>query len=340
MGNVSKNQTIAATVACVLIVFALGYMWIPRPGPDLDAALRSAISRGDLAEVENLLKEGASPDLSAKNPNMPALEHALVSAQGNKEEIVALLLKYGADPNITCGGTPLIVKMAECGELSPKIVELFVEAGVDLSKSDRRGMTALHRTMLAGGGNAGLVAALLKGGADPNARDCSCNIPIQYGTRHEDMAALLVEAGSEVVAMHGLDITPLHFLISTRKPKVALALVKRGVDVNEEEKDGRTALFYAAYYGSLELVRAMVDKGADVNHVSNAGYTPLHSAAAGFQKEIAAFLIEQGAKLDARNQKGLTPLERARESKASGRGRRSVQHKKATIAYLEAQVGQ
>ncbi len=40
--------------------------------------------------------------------------------------------------------------------------------------------------------------------------------------------------------------------------------ISKGVDVNMQDREGRTAIFYAAYSGSLATVQVLIDAGTDV----------------------------------------------------------------------------
>jgi len=75
--------------------------------------------------------------------------------------------------------------------------------------------------------------------------------------------------------------------------------------VDEPNATGETPLMIAAIRGSLPAVKALVKRGAAVNRK---GWTPLHYACSGPDNGVAAFLIEQGAELNARSENGTTPL--------------------------------
>lgn len=75
--------------------------------------------------------------------------------------------------------------------------------------------------------------------------------------------------------------------------------------VNEANAQGETPLMIAAIRGSLPAVQALVKRGASVNR---AGWTPLHYACSGPDNGVAAFLIANGADLNARSENGTTPL--------------------------------
>jgi ankyrin repeat protein len=75
--------------------------------------------------------------------------------------------------------------------------------------------------------------------------------------------------------------------------------------LDEPNAQGETPLMIAAIRGSLPAVQALVKRGAAVNRP---GWTPLHYACSGPDNGVAAFLIARGAELNARSDNGTTPL--------------------------------
>jgi len=55
-------------------------------------------------------------------------------------------------------------------------------------------------------------------------------------------------------------------------------VTKRHANVNSQDKDGKTALWWAAFHGNLELVKFLLDKNADADIEDNLGQKPLHIA--------------------------------------------------------------
>ena len=62
-------------------------------------------------------------------------------------------------------------------------------------------------------------------------------------------------------------------------------------DLNWQDKQGKTPLFYAAEYGNKELVMLYLDRGADPFIKDNNGGTVLHAAAQGDKIEVARDLF-------------------------------------------------
>ncbi|GFP80239.1 potassium channel akt1 [Phtheirospermum japonicum] len=75
-------------------------------------------------------------------------------------------------------------------------------------------------------------------------------------------------------------------------------LLKRGLDPNESDNNGRTALHIAASKGNENCVLLLLDKGADPNTRDMEGSVPLWEAIYGGHKPIIKLLSDNGAKLD------------------------------------------
>jgi ankyrin repeat protein len=79
------------------------------------------------------------------------------------------------------------------------------------------------------------------------------------------------------------------------------ALVAQGLDVNEAQGDGMTALHWAAELGELEMAKVLIAAGADMEAVTRIGsYTPLLVAAEEAREDVVLALIEAGADPHAR----------------------------------------
>ncbi|MBT3292006.1 MAG: hypothetical protein HN380_31980, partial [Victivallales bacterium] len=343
MIHADRRQTIAATIACGLIVAVAVALWRDRPGAH-DGALRFAVVQGDLAKAAKLLRRGANPNGTADQPVL-VLETALLFAPKNREEMVALLLKHGADPNAVLHGDSVLTQGMFIRRISPGMLSLFAENGADFNRKDNQGNTFLHKALRYPYADPRLIPILLANGADPDVPDSQgeaslrkavdmhapqaaevVKLLIAHGAdvngkdskghislcrslaASEDVILALVEGGSDLTALDDLGETPLLMAVRWHKFKAARAMIEKGADIHAENKGGTTALFGAASEGDLGLVKILVENGARVGHANSGGYTPLHSAAAGYRQEVAAYLIGKGAKINRKTSKGLTPL--------------------------------
>jgi ankyrin repeat protein len=87
------------------------------------------------------------------------------------------------------------------------------------------------------------------------------------------------------------------------------ALLKKGLDVNEAQGDGTTALHWAAMKGDAEMARMLIVAGANVRATTRLGsYTPLYLAAKGGYSDVVAALLAGGADAKAKTSNDTTPL--------------------------------
>ena len=87
------------------------------------------------------------------------------------------------------------------------------------------------------------------------------------------------------------------------------ALLKKGLDVNEAQGDGTTALHWAAMKGNAEIAQMLIYAGANLRATTRlGGYTPLYLAAKGGHSAVVAALLAAGADPKAATTNGTTPL--------------------------------
>lgn len=103
------------------------------------------------------------------------------------------------------------------------------------------------------------------------------------------------------------DTTDLMRAAEKWSPQRVQGLLKLGVDVNDENMIGETALSYAAREGRQDIFEILVAAGARID-VNFEGYTPLHDAAAGGSVPIISYLIRSGLQVNSANWMGFTPL--------------------------------
>ena len=81
-----------------------------------------------------------------------------------------------------------------------------------------------------------------------------------------------------------------------------------GIDVNIKDKDGFTALHWAAWSGMPYCAYALVQAGLDINARENNGYTPLMLAAMRGNADTVNMLLKLGADKNIANARGETAL--------------------------------
>jgi len=100
----------------------------------------------------------------------------------------------------------------------------------------------------------------------------------------------------------------LHKALAEGDVALAKSLISEGVEVDEEDENGETALTIACRNGHKELVELLIKEGADIN----ANGQPLHAAAWEGHKDIVELLLDSGADVDAiKGKNRWTPLHSA-----------------------------
>lgn len=84
-------------------------------------------------------------------------------------------------------------------------------------------------------------------------------------------------------------------------PELMRWLIDQGLDVNTENRFGRTALAEHANRGDIDKMKLLLDCGADIEV---GAYPPLFMAAKSHQPDAIRFLIEHGADLHSENRLG------------------------------------
>ena len=104
--------------------------------------------------------------------------------------------------------------------------------------------------------------------------------------------------------------TPLHKLMSRTSIPLELleAFLKRGADVNAEDKASERPFYEAATWGETNAIKAIVDSLSDIDDDNTWGRTALHAAAWQGHKEIVEVLLSHKASPNRTDRHNRTPL--------------------------------
>lgn len=192
--------------------------------PLVEEAFRAAAT-GDAVTLKLVLAEGL--DVQTRLADMDLL--TAVIAAGHLAT-VRVILDAGADPNSSCGMTPLCIA-AEKGQLD--VVRLLVERGAKINAPEPDGWTPT--LFAASSGHAAVLTYLLEMGADAN-----------------------IAAGEKMA-------TPLHVAATYGHAHVAAILLRAGVAVSPKAFNGATPLYYAVENGHVDVATLLLDHHADTH---------------------------------------------------------------------------
>lgn len=228
-------------------------------------ALHHAVEEGDVARIDALFAEGASPNIQDLDGVTP-LHRA---ARDGNFEMVKLLLQHRADPNI----------------------------------STHAGWDAVH--LAAWKGHDGIVELLLSYKAFPNRRTPEQWNLIHLAARSGSIAvmdmALLdwggTTGGSDKPDVNALDQSgraPIHIAITHDNLAFAGHLLVLGADANVTDKAGNTALhLLPGKEGAEYLVGQLLVYGADIKRRNNQGQTPVDLASSAGDQKLLDAMWEQ-----------------------------------------------
>lgn len=210
-----------------------------------------AVTEGDVAKVEDLLKQDASLAAVTSEDGVSAL---LTAVYYRKRQVVKVLLATGIELNIfEAAATGQTDRVRALLEKEPSLANAFapdgfyplglaaffghkesfeaiLSAGANVNLSARNAMkvTALHAAAAAG--QAEMIRMLLERGADPNARQQAGFAPLHEAaaTGLIEMAKLLLAHGADVNAMVDDGRTPLAFALDGNHVEMAELLRKHG----------------------------------------------------------------------------------------------------------------
>ena len=152
-----------------------------------------------------------------------------------------------------------------------------------------------------------LIKAILAHGAKPNAQ-LTHNLPGRSGMDSGDVA--LDEGTSPFMrAARSGDAPSMRVLLAAgADPKLvtkdgnSALLFAAGIGYRDKNTRGTDA-------EALEALQVCIEKGLDINQTNAKGETALHGAANRGSDLLAKFLVEHGAMLDAKSKAGFTPLD-------------------------------
>lgn len=105
--------------------------------------------------------------------------------------------------------------------------------------------------------------------------------------------------------------TPLHRAAFKGRPDIMKQVLKFLPDIEDQQKEGKTALFVAADWDHPEVAQLLLDKGAQLFTLNKSKETPLHEAARSGRIKVLQMLLnadDLGKCLEHRSSWGETPL--------------------------------
>lgn len=282
---------------------------LPSSSKDLSVTSRQlceAIEKGD-CETARDLAQSVEKGWLAKLGGEP-----LCLAVKHCPEIVSTLLDAGADVSAEYDGDGIqaIHKAGKCAK-NPDTVRLLLVAGADVNARSASGWTPLHHAA-SSNVNPEIVRVFIDAGAAVNVRDIYNFTPLHTAALHSDTLDVLrelIKANADVNATNDSGSSPLMLSMARKDPEICRELLAAGVNPNQRDIRGRTALHKAVKYGKKAFVGHLLDYGADPRAVAKDGTTPRNqkfpeSVPAVTRNEIRELISKAARNYDERRRPG------------------------------------
>jgi len=243
-----------------------------------------AAREGDLETAKVMLDAG----VDVNQTDVDGTSGLVISAMNKKYTFAKFLLDRGADPNVT--------------DVKGRAA---LYAAIDARNED---WTALPmRKELDSMPSIDLIKAIVAHGANVNAK-LTKNLPGRSGMDFGD--ATLDEGTTPLMrAARSADAETMRILLAAgADPKLVTKdgnnalMFAAGIGYRDKQTQGTETQ-------ALEAVKICMDRGLDLNQSNGKGETALHGAANRGSDLLVKFLVEHGAKLDAQSKAGFTPLD-------------------------------
>lgn len=223
--------------------------------------------------VSVLLKAGAKlffPEQITSNPMVKAVTRLPKDATEREHQlqVLRMLLDAGGDVNSVDdkGRTPLMMA-AETN--NAEIVDLLLKNKADPNIKNQDGNTALH--VAAQKGNHSIIQVLLlQGKTDPHILNKTDRTPLQVAVQNKqiDVVKIILNNVSNSPAKEADSTVALMLAAEAGYAPMITPLLASGLNVNTKDIDGNTPLMLASKNGHISVVVALLREGAKVNELN------------------------------------------------------------------------
>lgn len=289
----------------------------------------------NISSIEAMIADGF--DIDAKNKQ--GITGLMVAAAENRPNVVKLLLKHNADPNIKSklGVSALMFASARGSDI--EIIQALIDAKSDVNLSIIGKETVLMTAVSQGEQiseaylpiielrkagsdeqNESQLEQILSAVAERNRENGESKVlmtanqalkvaPGYQKNNQKQLIEALLSAGADINALNISNESALYQAVNHDLPvDVINILLKAGADINKADKEGITPLMLASASNNTDLLKAVYSDALDTNQENKEGVTALQIAASYSSPEIVSELIKMGADVNFISTNNISPL--------------------------------
>lgn len=264
--------------------------------------------KGNIELVKHLIDSNARLDLRDSHKFSP-LTFAAVAGQTNTE-IYDVFIKNGIDIKADVnenGANALLLIIPHLKDISE--TDYFVSKGLDLNSVDANGNGVFNYVAVKG--NKVMLAKLIEKGVpykNSNNKGGNAILYASHGSRsgHNSLEFFKYLEGLGIAPniTNKQGVTPLHNIARGNKDLATFTyFTNKGVNVNQVDNEGNTALIKAAPRNTLEVISQLAKDTKSINHTNNDGESVLTNALSN-KAEVVTFLIKKGSDVTVVDKKG------------------------------------
>ena len=222
-----------------------------------------------------------------------------VAAANGYTEVVHLLLRKGADPNLDNYDRRTPLHEAAVGGHAD-VATILLSNGADPNALDFERRAPLHQAALYG--MTEVVETLLDHNANVNARTLMRDTPLHLSVKHPHIVEILCKQHPQLTSWNYGGLTPLHLAIKAKNLETVELLIKEDSNsIDAPDEDSVTPLHQSmgVEYWKAEIFEALWRQGPDLQHPSYR-HKPLMIHAVRVENlEVIRFLIAHDPSLAA-----------------------------------------
>jgi ankyrin repeat protein len=299
------------------------YLFFHVTGVDIEATIWNLkkCNTEDIISMFSKEKIYKNPELSAFvkllmiSPNkkipsarwVPFRDEILITAIRLREkEVIKLLLKHGADPNVPREtGSNALHWAAMIGDL--EIVKFLAPYVSDINQKGRWERTAL--CIAAYHGNNEVVKFLLKSGANTSIASENGNLALHLAAQrgHIEVIRTLIPYVKINESDHA-GRTALSLAAQAGKKEVVNLLLANGASATIPNNHGSAPIHYAAQEGHVNVVERLLSEVVNIDAPGASGYSALFFAAEAGREKVVELLLLNGSDPNLHSGNGIYPL--------------------------------